>query len=110
MRVMKAYIYASPAGAAAHVLSQCFSDFAELYRHGFLRDDSIVWANAEAPDASFWALTDRSQYVYVHRATEPGYVRLTSGGCAGGAVSMARSRNSRWTSTRATSQASPTNI
>ncbi|MCV7256828.1 hypothetical protein H7J86_32090 [Mycobacterium hackensackense] len=79
MRVMKAYIYASPAGAAAHVLSQCFSDFAELYRRGFLRDDSIVWANAEAPDASFWALTDRSQYVYVHRATEPGYVRLTSG-------------------------------
>ncbi|MDD4865816.1 MAG: hypothetical protein PHQ28_01400 [Mycobacterium sp.] len=76
---MKAYIYASPAGAEAHVLAQCFSDFAELYRHGFLNDHSIVWANAEAPDASFWALTDRSQYVYVHRAPIPGYVRLTAG-------------------------------
>jgi hypothetical protein len=74
-----AYIYASPAGAEARVLAQCFSDFAELYRHGFLTDTSIVWANAEAPDASFWALTDRSQYIYVHRAPEPGYVRLTAG-------------------------------
>jgi hypothetical protein len=76
---MKAYIHASPAGAEAHVLARCFSDFAELYRYGFLNDDSIVWANAEAPDASFWALTDRSQYVYVHHAPVPGYVRLTSG-------------------------------
>jgi hypothetical protein len=76
---MHAYIYASPAGAEARVLAQCFSDFAELYRQGFLTDTSIVWANAEAPDASFWALTDHSQYVYVHRAPEPGYVRLTAG-------------------------------
>lgn len=76
---MKAYIYASPAGAEAHVLAQSFSDFAELYRHGVLNDDSVVWANAEAPDASFWALTDRSQYLYVHHATAPGYVRLTNG-------------------------------
>lgn len=76
---MKAYIYASPAGAEARVLGQCFADFAELYRCGFLTSASTVWANAEAPDASFWALTDRSQLIYVHRATIPGYVRLTSG-------------------------------
>ncbi|ORW08517.1 MULTISPECIES: hypothetical protein [Mycolicibacter] len=76
---MKAYIYASPAGAEAGVLSQCFIDFAELSRRGFLTKDSTVWANAEAPHASFWALTNRSQYVYVHRSTEPGYARLTSG-------------------------------
>ena len=76
---MKAYIYASEAGAEARVLGQCFADFAELYRCGFLTSTSTVWANAEAPDASFWALNDRSQYVYVHRTPVPGYVRLTSG-------------------------------
>lgn len=76
---VKAYIYASPAGAEAGVLSQCFIDFADLFRRGFLTEDSTVWANAEAPHASFWALTDQSQYVYVHRSTEPGYARLTSG-------------------------------
>lgn len=76
---MKAYIYASPAGAEARVLGQCFADFAELYRCGFLTSTSTVWANAEAPDASFWALNDRSQYVYVHRTSTPGYARLTSG-------------------------------
>jgi len=76
---MKAYIYASPAGAEARVLGQCFADFADLYRCGFLTSTSTVWANAEEPDASFWALTDRSQYVYVHRSPVPGYVRLTSG-------------------------------
>lgn len=61
------------------MLSQCFIDFAELSRRGFLTKDSTVWTNAEAPHASFWALTNRSQYVYVHRSTEPGYARLTSG-------------------------------
>lgn len=76
---MKAYIYASQAGAEARVLGQCFADFAELYRCGFLTSTSTVWANAEEPDASFWALNDRSQYVYVHRTPVPGYVRLTSG-------------------------------
>lgn len=76
---MKAYIYASEVGASAGMLSQCFKDFAELFRYGFLDDDSTVWANAEAPQASFWALTDHSQYVYVHRVTAPGYVRLTNG-------------------------------
>jgi len=76
---MKAYIYASPAGAEARVLGQCFADFAELYRCGFLTSTSTVWANAEAPDASFWALNDRSQYVYVHRTPDPGYARLTAG-------------------------------
>lgn len=76
---MKAYIYASLAGAEARVLGQCFADFAELYRCGFLTSTSTVWANAEAPDASFWAMTDRSQFIYVHRAPIPGYVRLTSG-------------------------------
>jgi hypothetical protein len=76
---MKAYIYASQAGAEARVLGQCFADFAELYRCGFLTSTSTVWANAEAPDASFWALNDRSQYVYVHRSSTPGYARLTSG-------------------------------
>ncbi|WP_249026333.1 hypothetical protein [Mycobacterium kyorinense] len=79
LTTVKAYIYASPAGAEAGVLSQCFIDFAELSRRGFLNEDSTVWANAEAPHASFWALTERSQYVYVYRSTEPGYVRLTSG-------------------------------
>ena len=76
---MKAFIHASPAGAEARILAQWFSDFTELHRRGFLTDDSIVWANAEAPDGSFWALTDRSQYVYVHRTPVPGYVRLTAG-------------------------------
>ncbi len=76
---MKAYIYASPAGAEARVLGQCFADFAELWRCGLLNSSSTVWANAEAPDSSFWALTDRSQYMYLRRSPEPGYVRLTSG-------------------------------
>lgn len=79
LTTVKAYIYASRAGAEAGVLSQCFIDFAELSRKAFLNEDSTVWANAEAPHASFWALTDSSQYVYVHRSTVPGYARLTSG-------------------------------
>ncbi len=76
---MKAYIYASPAGAEARVLGHCFADFAALYRCGLLSSSSTVWVNAEAADSSFWALTDRSQYVYLLRSPEPGYVRLTSG-------------------------------
>ncbi|WP_237074064.1 hypothetical protein [Mycobacteroides abscessus] len=76
---MKAYIYASPAGVEAGILSQVFIDFAELYRLGFLNADSVVWANAESAHPRFWALTDRSHLIHVHRATVPGYARLTSG-------------------------------
>ena len=74
---MKAYLHASKAGAKAKVLTQCFIDFADLYSQGFLNENSTIWADAESPDLSFWALTDRSQYVRVIRVTEPGYVRLT---------------------------------
>lgn len=76
---MRAFMYASPAGVEAGLLAQPFLDFAELYRRGFLDDDSTVWANLESPDGSFWALTERSQYVYLHRAAAPGYVRVTAG-------------------------------
>lgn len=76
---MKAYVHASPAGAETRILSQCFGDFAELYRHGILSDTSTVWVNAESPDVGFWALTDRSQYIHLHRVSEPGYARLTKG-------------------------------
>lgn len=59
------------------MLSQCFIDLAELFSRGFLTDASTVWANAESAATSFWALTDRSQYVHVFRPPLPGYVRLT---------------------------------
>lgn len=74
---MKAYMYASPAGDEARLLSQCFSDFAELFRCGVLSDSSTVWVNAESPDPGFWALTDRSHYMYLHRTPVPGYARVT---------------------------------
>jgi len=76
--VMRAYIHASAAGAEARVLSQCFIDLAELFSRGFLTDASTVWANAESATSSFWALTDRSQYVHIFRPPLPGYVRLTA--------------------------------
>ncbi len=76
---MKAYIYASDAGAEGRLLSQCFSDFAELFRCGVLTDSSTVWVNAESPEPGFWALTDRSHYMYLHRSSVPGYARVTKG-------------------------------
>lgn len=74
---MKAYVYASPGGAERRLLSQCFADFAELFRHGILNDESTVWVNAEAPEPGFWALTDRSHYIHLHRSPTPGYARVT---------------------------------
>lgn len=77
---MKAYLYASEEGAAAGILAPRFIDIADLYRRGFLNDDCTVWVNAEAPDSSFWALTDRSEYIHMHYATRPGYVRRNTSG------------------------------
>ncbi|OHU47207.1 hypothetical protein BKG82_26490 [Mycobacteroides chelonae] len=77
---MKAYLYASAEGAAAGILAPRFMDIADLYRRGFLDDDSTVWVNAEAPDSSMWALTDRSEYIYLHHAARPGYVRRNTSG------------------------------
>lgn len=77
---MKAYLYASEEGAAAGILAPRFIDIADLYRRGFLNDDCTVWVNAEAPDSSFWALTDRSEYIHMHYAVRPGYVRRNTSG------------------------------
>lgn len=72
-------MYARP-GSSAGLLSQSFIDVAELWAAGLLRSDSTVWLNATAPAPALWALTGRrSQYLYVHRTSEPGYVRLTAG-------------------------------
>lgn len=76
---MKAYIYASAQGAAANLLSPAFMDIADLYLRGFLTDTSTVWVNAESPWGGFWALTHRSEYLYLHRTHVAGYVRQTKG-------------------------------
>lgn len=78
---MLACVYATTtAGESAGLLAQTFFDIAELWSAGLLTDESAVWVDATAPAPALWALArGRSQYLYIHRATEPGYVRLTAG-------------------------------
>lgn len=73
---MDIYMYAStdtPPDAAA----QNFLDIMHLHRIGFLRDDSTIWINADAPEDGMWTLTDTSSFVKMFRTVYPGWIRLT---------------------------------
>ena len=52
---------------------------ANLYRIGFLADESNVWAKTGDFEPRIWALTDKSSMVHYLRVMKPGCVRLTKG-------------------------------
>ncbi len=85
------YMYATsdtPPNAAA----QNYIDIAEMYRAGFLSENSTVWMNANAPEVGMWTLTHRSTYLKVFRTVYPGWLRLTRTSAKWGRTSQATSK------------------
>ncbi|WP_071289129.1 hypothetical protein [Mycolicibacterium llatzerense] len=72
---MKVYMYAGVSRSATPAII----DLAQLWDAGILSDDSTVWVNTVSSRPALWALTDKSQLIYIHRCTDPGYVRLGAG-------------------------------
>jgi hypothetical protein len=74
---MHMYLYATPDTAERKLFSPTLLDLASLWHRGFLDDSSTVWVNADRDSSRFWALTDRSQFVFVIAQPTPGFIRVT---------------------------------